>query len=103
VTSKKNCWEVMNCGRGPDGQYEHEPGACPTASRTEFNGVNNGLNGGRVCWAVAGTFCNGNIQGVFATKIESCLRCAFFRQVAAEEDLDFILRPEEEISAVKRS
>jgi hypothetical protein len=33
------------------------------------------------------------VQGIFAIKIESCVRCEFFLCVAAEEDVDFVLRP----------
>jgi hypothetical protein len=103
VTEKKNCWEIKDCGREPNGHAVHELGICPAAKFEAYDGANGGTNAGRVCWSVAGTFCWGTVQGVFAAKIESCLKCPFFRQVATEEDLDFVLRPEEEISVIKKS
>lgn len=70
-------------------------GVCPAPESTALSGINGGENGGRVCWAVAGTFCNGTVQGMFALKIESCLKCEFFKRVSEEEGDDFRLRPEE--------
>ncbi len=101
MSDKKNCWEMKKCGRQPGGNLVSELGVCPAATSNDFDGVNCGLNGGRVCWAVAGTFCKGKVQGVFATKIESCIKCSFFQQVADEEDFDFVLRPEEKNAKVK--
>ena len=43
------------------------------------------MNGGRACWAVAGTFCNGKIQGTYARKLYDCTRCEFYRLVWDEE------------------
>jgi hypothetical protein len=89
----KNCWEVKECGREPGGLKVDELGACPAATSIESNGVNRGTNGGRICWAVAGTFCGGKVQGLFAMKIESCLRCPFFQLVEDEESANFIMHP----------
>lgn len=83
--AKKNCWEVCGCGREPGGSHVDEFGACPAGSDTSFHGINEGINGGRFCWAVAGTFCGGEVQGSFAEKRESCTACRFFKQVRAEE------------------
>ena len=87
MTSKKlNCWEYKKCGREPRGKKASEFGVCPAASDTSFDGINSGRCAGRFCWAVAGTFCGGDIQGTFAEKRYSCLSCDFFNQVRAEED-----------------
>ena len=82
---KLNCWEHRKCGRGPSGTRVAELGMCPAASDNSFNGINEGINGGRICWAVAGTFCGDKIQGSFAEKRESCLDCVFFKKVRSEE------------------
>jgi len=95
VTEKKNCWGLKNCGREPGGHAVVEMGGCPAASSEEYSGLNGGTNAGRICWAVAGTFCWGKVQGLFATKIDSCLKCPVFKQVADEEGDEFVLRPEE--------
>ena len=93
----KNCWQVKDCGREPGGRNERELGVCPAAVSRAFSGMNRGENGGRICWGVAGTLCDGNIQGMFATKIDTCLKCEFFKRVAEEEGDEFQLRPESAI------
>ncbi len=82
---KVNCWEFKSCGREPGGQHVAELGACPAATSTLLDGVNEGKNGGRSCWALVGTFCGGRVQGLFAAKMASCLVCEFFKRVALEE------------------
>ena len=75
----------MKCGREPGGDRADELGVCPAARDDSYDGINVGKNAGRFCWAVAGTFCGGNVQGTFADKRESCLSCGFFNKVRAEE------------------
>ena len=82
MENKKNCWEAMDCGRGPGGAGGD---LCPAATTTLLNGVHGGFNGGRACWIVAGTLCNGVVSGTFARKMENCLVCPFYRQVKGEE------------------
>jgi len=82
---KQNCWETTRCGREPEGALLSERGTCPAATDASFHGINSGVNGGRICWAVAGTFCNGKVQGTFAEKRHSCLECGFFKTVRQEE------------------
>ncbi len=80
-----NCWEVQECGKESGGKNVESSGVCPAATETRLDGQNRGRNGGRSCWVVAGTLCNGAVQGAFATKLVSCSECEFFRQVAREE------------------
>lgn len=75
----------MKCGRQPGGENADELGVCPASDDRSYDGINCGKNAGRFCWAVAGTFCGGNVQGTFADKRESCLSCGFFNKVRAEE------------------
>ena len=82
---RQNCWEYMKCGRQPGGDRAEELGVCPAARDDSYDGINCGKNAGRFCWAVAGTFCGGKVQGTFADKRESCLSCGFFNKVRAEE------------------
>jgi len=84
--SKLNCWEITQCGREPGGIKTAELEVCPAALDTSCNGINSGKNAGRICWAIAGTFCGGEVQGSFAEKRVSCLGCEVFKQVKAEED-----------------
>ena len=85
MSNRENCWEYMCCGREPGGNRAKEFGVCPAATIEDLDGYNGGHHGGRFCWAVAGTFCGGEIQGDFAEKIGSCYRCNFFQYVKLEE------------------
>lgn len=60
-----NCWEYMKCGRDKDSSLK-----CPSYP-----------NFGRVCWVVAGTFCEGKVQGTFAQKSEDCKKCEFYQKM----------------------
>jgi len=82
---KLNCWEVKKCGREPGGSKVNQLGVCPAASDTSCDGLNGGKNAGRICWAVAGTFCGGKVQGDFAQKSVSCMSCEVFKMVKSEE------------------
>lgn len=82
---KLNCWEFKRCGRQPGGINVLGQGGCPAAISQATDGLNDGQCGGRVCWAVSGTFCGGQAQGSFAKKISVCLDCDFYKIVAAEQ------------------
>jgi hypothetical protein len=88
---KKNCWEYQQCGREPGGKNLDEAGVCPAATDERFDGINNGKNSGRFCWAVAGTLCKGKVQGTFAKKFMDWLKCPFYLIVEREEDSSFVL------------
>jgi hypothetical protein len=89
--AKANCWEVKNCGRGPGGVKVAEMGVCPAARDITSNGLNQGKNGGRICWAVAGTFCGGKVQGSFTDKQLTCMNCDVFKRIKQEEGGQFLL------------
>lgn len=90
---RNNCWEVKKCGRQTGGENTEALGVCPAALPNEHcDGVNNGRHGGRFCWTIAGTQCEGQVQGIYAVKFMSCLDCEFFKQVNEEEGRSFILR-----------
>jgi hypothetical protein len=88
---KSNCWEIKKCGREPGGSKVRDLGVCPAGSDTSSTNINSGKNAGRICWAVAGTFCGGKVQGDFAQKSASCLACEVFKQVKKEEGSGFIM------------
>ena len=91
LPARKNCWEVKKCGRQPGGEKVEEYGVCPAASPSEYDGKNGGKCSGRFCWAIAGTLCDGKIQGTFAKKIMNCILCDFLKQVNEEEGPNFVL------------
>ena len=88
---KKNCWEVKNCGREAGGANEKDLGICPAAVEIRLDGTHSGKNAGRTCWVLAGTLCQGEVQGTFAQKYRSCEVCDFYRQVKQEEGPRFVL------------
>ena len=85
---KINCWENKQCGREPGGSKVKELGICPAATEKRVNKINNGINGGRSCWAVAGTLCGGKVNGTAALKILNCMQCYFYKMVWKEENLE---------------
>jgi hypothetical protein len=84
---KLNCWEFLQCGREPGGANASEFGVCSAAADTSLNGINGGVNGGRICWACAGTLCGSEVHGTFAQKQHDCQACNFFMQAQVEESL----------------
>lgn len=83
---KVNCWEYMKCGREPGGKNVSNDGLCPATTAFSADGFNSGKNGGRLCWAIAGSLCSVT-QGKFARAIPSCLECDFYMKVVNEEVL----------------
>lgn len=86
----ENCWDHMNCGREPGGDKVDEMGVCPAAVEQIFDGINEGINGGRSCWAISGTLCHGRVQGSFKSKLCDCEQCTFYQQVRSEQGKDFL-------------
>ena len=91
---KKQCWEVKKCGRQPEGENIDKHGICPAALPNEHDGLNEGEYGGRFCWAIAGTLCGEEPQGIYSEKIITCLSCEFLQQIEKEEGKNFILTPQ---------
>jgi hypothetical protein len=82
---KKNCWEFKKCGRDSGGKNASELGICPASLEEKANGIHDGINGGRACWVIAGTFCKDKVQGTYASKVLDCIECDFYNQVSYEE------------------
>jgi len=85
MAPKMNCWEFKKCERQGGGRLVGELGICPAFTDVSLNGIHEGKNSGRACWAVAGTFCGGTVQGTEAQKQHSCWQCNFFQLVKKEE------------------
>jgi hypothetical protein len=75
----------MKCGRESGGRKADKLGTCPASIDSSTDGLNGGFNGGRICWAIAGTFCDGVVQGSFAEKKVICTVCEFYLKVQTEE------------------
>ncbi|GAB4346009.1 MAG: hypothetical protein Kow0089_23180 [Desulfobulbaceae bacterium] len=91
MSQKMNCWEYKNCGREPHGNNVQVLGVCPAATETKLHGVHGGVNAGRACWVVAGTYCHGTVQGTFSEKYATCRECDFYQKVLEENRQDFQL------------
>ncbi len=81
TNTRLNCWEFMNCERGPDNSKKGNCHACPVTQTSLLDGLNEGQKSGRTCWLVTGTFCNNKASGTYAEKIESCRHCDFYKHV----------------------
>ena len=68
--SKTQCWQCIGCG------IETDPSRrCPAYPYF-----------GRICWAIAGTMCEGKVMGTYADKIHDCHQCPFFKRCQNPED-----------------
>ena len=88
--SKLNCWEVQKCGREPGGHAVGGQGPCPASVASTLDGVHGGLNSGRTCWVLAGTFCAGQVVGSAAKRLNTCMECSFYQLVLREEGDDLV-------------
>ena len=84
ATHKLNCWQFKNCGREPGGVMAEVLGECSVASTMRFDGLNEGIGGGRACWMVPNSVCK---QGVStSTPVNPCHTCDFYKRVVFEQD-----------------
>jgi PAS domain S-box-containing protein len=61
---KKNCWEIMNCGKQE----------CPAYGEVRLR-----------CWYLAGTLCPYCVEGDYAKKIDSCQHCPVYKKCSGDE------------------
>ncbi|MFC1524666.1 two-CW domain-containing protein [Thermodesulfobacteriota bacterium] len=84
-----NCWEYNHCsGRG---ECKDEKGCnnCPAYLEHRVNGMNGGINGGRICWFIDGTHCDNSLRidsgKSYVEKFKVCLKCDFNKYVEKQE------------------
>ena len=71
---KITCWEFNRCGvQKTEGSAELRCLSYP--------------NYGRICWAIAGTFCGKKVSGAIAQKLGDCRKCTFYKRVVVQKDL----------------
>ena len=63
-----NCWEFKKCGREKGGAKASLLGVCPAYP-----------DHGKHCARICGTLCGGLVQGSFALKLASCMKCEFYK------------------------
>ncbi|UCH80283.1 MAG: hypothetical protein JSW20_11130 [Nitrospiraceae bacterium] len=71
---KIKCWEFLKCGAEKAEGAAHM--ICPSYPHY-----------GRICWAVAGTFCGTEVNGAIAKKLGDCKKCEFYKRVVVLKDL----------------
>ena len=86
----QNCQEYKSCGREPNGSKVELLGVCPAVTDDRADGINEGQNGGRACWAITGTLCGGVVQGTFAVKLGNCMACDFYKVVQQEQGTNWV-------------
>ncbi|MDH4231675.1 MAG: hypothetical protein OEW04_06555 [Nitrospirota bacterium] len=82
---KINCWEYKKCCSLEDSEGKENFRKCIVPEMTMYDGVHGGKNAGRVCWLIADTTCNSEIQSTFAKKLKHCSVCDFYSHVEKEE------------------
>lgn len=90
VNHKLNCWEHKQCGHEPGGKNAHL-GICPAATYYHANGFLEGINGGRACMYIIGTFCDNTLSGTSRDKEKACLECEFFKTLKQEHGKDMLV------------
>jgi len=79
VMSKLNCWEFNKCSNNSI-NLNSDRNVCPVKREFIANGLNGGINGGRICWVIEENHCK-------IHKKADCLQCEFHYKVMAEEGL----------------
>jgi hypothetical protein len=87
---KKNCWDIMECGREEHGNKVDELGVCPAAIDQELTAANSGNCGGRACWKVR-VKVGKSMLPQWSHPEKNCLTCSVFQTVRKEEKDCFIL------------
>jgi hypothetical protein len=88
---KMNCWEIMKCGRGPNGDKIAELGECPAGVDKRFSQLNSGDCSGRACWKVKEKGPDGKLIPHWSNPSRDCLGCRVFAKVRNEEKDCFTL------------
>ncbi|MBI4848978.1 MAG: hypothetical protein HY808_10455 [Nitrospirae bacterium] len=90
---KINCWEFMKCGQGPSFDENGASFArCPVAAEILADGLNSGINGGRICWVIAEKLKKNPLLCSPFYNTCSCATCKFHARVKDEEGLGNICR-----------
>ena len=79
MTDKFNCWDFETCCKKTDGRGNSN-NLCPAKNEVIANGLNGGINGGRICWVIMDSHCKKKAQ-------TTCFQCEFHYKVMAEEGL----------------
>lgn len=77
----------MRCGREPGGANADSLGVCHVATESAADGLNEGKNGGRICWIIAENCTEDESSCPHKKNPSSCFGCEFRYKVMLEEGL----------------
>ncbi len=80
MEDKLNCWDFKKCSDKLLPHHASENIVCPVKKEFIANGLNGGINGGRMCWVIMDSHCREKSQ-------TACFQCEFYYKVMAEEGL----------------
>ncbi len=80
MADKLNCWDFKKCCDKSLSHHARESIVCPVKKELTANGLNSGINGGRICWVIMDSHCKKKSDRV-------CFQCEFRNKVMAEEGL----------------
>ena len=96
--SKINCWDYFKCGREAapthtkrefgKGGTNNLGSVCSVSITQKYHGFNSGINSGRYCWKIQGSYCPEN-RGSIDFKEKNCDTCEFKKLVQSDEGFDF--------------
>ncbi len=92
MDKKLNCWEFKKCGRQEGGENAGVLGGCPVCSAKEADGFNDGVNGGRGCAYIVGSFSPGVIDDVEQNKKADCSNCEFYHLLKRDSRIQMRVR-----------
>jgi len=75
MNNKVNCWDVKKCCNETGNKK-----ICSVKKESIANGLNGGINGGRICWVIMDSHCKQKAR-------TACFQCEFHYKVKAEEGL----------------
>ncbi len=99
ASSKQNCWEYFNCSREISNKNRINS-VCNVSLISSQHGINGGINAGRHCWEIEGSYCavshaeqtgqDYTLRGTVTHKEEHCNQCSFRAMVQQEEGSAFV-------------
>jgi hypothetical protein len=79
MVDKLNCWDYKKRCKEMNSR-SNSNNLCPAKNEVIANGLNGGINGGRMCWVIMDAHCKKKNQ-------TDCFQCEFQYKVIAEEGL----------------
>jgi hypothetical protein len=100
VSKKLNCWDYFKCGREISNPKRSDS-VCNVSLISSQHGINGGINAGRHCWEIEGSYCaisfaqsidekqKNSTHGTISHKEQHCKQCEFRQRVEEEEAENF--------------